>query len=77
MMLQDETTEDDFFDAIRLVCCWNDHFVFEAYCREWEASGETMITGYPQYILTSQDRRPRWATMEETESIMSHLSGER
>ena len=76
-MLQDEATEDDFFDAVRLVCYWNDFFVFLAYCREWEASGENMITGYPQYILTSLEHRPRWATLEETESIMSYLSGEK
>ena len=68
-LIQDE----GFFDAVSLVCLWNDYFVFEPYCREWCSMDIVPIIGYPQYILTKPGHRPRWADDDEIRAIMDYL----
>ncbi len=60
--------KDEGFPQVEHLGRWNDLELYAA------SDPDFPYVGMPQYVLSKEGDKPRWATPDETEEIMQHFS---
>ncbi len=60
--------KDTRFPTVEYVGRWNEYAVYSG------SDPDFPYVGMPQYVLSKEGDKPRWATPDETEEIMQHFS---
>lgn len=62
--------KEEGYDSAIYETIWK---IYTVYSAAYNSSSPEMCTGYPSYILISEQNPPRWATLDEVHDILTSL----